>query len=247
MNPDLSKMPLCDQEWDALEPLGDGRRFCTRCRHPVTDFREMTKAEISMLHVMSDERVCGVYSPEQLAPVTAAEPRRCRSPLVALALGASLLAARADAQAVDRPATEQAQLPADGQTPQPPTEEPAPSHHADAQDTLVIRGTVRDRTTHAPIPQAIVLIEGTNRQALTDAAGGFILRTALGERRLRVRAGRIGYETRTLELVLRGHQTVVELNIETSQAVLAVGVMSSPRPAWQKAGFSIGRIDLSDR
>jgi Carboxypeptidase regulatory-like domain len=248
MNPDLSKMPLCDQRWDAMAEVGDGRRFCTRCSSPVTDFRGMTKEQITLLHVMSDERVCGVYSPEHLKPVSS-EPGRGRSALVTLALGASLLAARADAQVAERPASEQAQLPADSRSPRQAPDETSASHRPPAQDTLVIRGTVRQAGDGAPVAQAMVMVVGTQLRTITDTSGGYTLRvpgTMRGELRLSV--GRIGMETRTVAIHARRGETRVEVaDIAMATSVIGLlGVMVETRPEAEtqsrRVGYSISRI-----
>ncbi|HET7229778.1 MAG TPA: carboxypeptidase-like regulatory domain-containing protein [Longimicrobium sp.] len=253
MNPDLSKLPLCDQEWDAMEPLGDGRRLCARCRHPVTDFRGMTKHEITLEHVMSGERMCGVYSPEQLAPVTAAEPRRFRSGLVTLTLGASLLAARAEAQATRPAPHEQAQLPADGQSP-PRTQDQAsaPSPAADAQDVLVIRGTVRDNRTGEPLRDAMVRLAERNVGAITDSAGGYTLRVPdPGRGELHLRFGRIGFTSMARTVSASRRNRTVDVRLEKSALLGLVGYVVVPaagqarREELRRVGYSVTRIEGS--
>jgi len=249
MNPDLSKMPLCDQSWDAMAEVGDGRRFCTRCRNPVTDFRGMTKEEITLAHLMSDERVCGVYSPEHLKPVSSSDPTRGRSALVTLALGASLLAARADAQVVERPATEQAQRPAGAQPPQSGRDEAAaPLHAAPQDDTLVIRGTVRLAGDGAPVAQAMVMVAGTQLRTITDTSGGYTLRvpgTARGDLRLRV--ARIGMTTREIAVHARRGETRVDVD-DVEMAVTAIGLMGivvttpEAESSSRRVGYSVSRI-----
>lgn len=249
MNPDLSKMPLCDQRWDAMAEVGDGRRFCTRCQNPVTDFRGMTKEQITLLHVMSDERVCGVYSPEHLKPVSPPEPGRCRSGLVTLALGASLLAARAEAQVAERPATEQAQLPANGQSPRHAADEIAASDRPAAQDdTLVIRGTVRQAGDGAPVAQAMVVVAGTQLRTITDSAGGYTLRVpGSAPRALRLRVGRIGFETREVAVSAGRPEARVDVDIRMEQLVLlgvttVVQTRDESATRLRRVGYSVSRI-----
>jgi hypothetical protein len=249
MNPDLSKLPMCDQNWDAMAPVGDGRRFCTRCSHPVTDFRRMTKEEITLVHLMSDERVCGVYSPEHLKPVTSAEASRGRSGLVTLALGASLLAARVDAQVAERPATEQAQLPANGQSPQRATDEAAAHPHKSAQeDTLVIHGTVRAASGGAPVAAAFVMVAGTQLRTITDSSGGYTLRVPGSIRGdLRLRVGRIGMTTREVAVSARRGETRVDVDVAMETLVLAgltmvVQTRDESETRLRRVGYSVSRI-----
>jgi len=248
MNPDLSKLPLCDQSWEAMEPVGDGRRLCTRCSHPVTDFRRMTKEEITVAHLMSDERVCGVYSPEHLKPVASA-PARGRAGLVTLALGASLLAARADAQVAERPASEQAQLPAPARPPGSAADEISTPERTAAQgETLVIHGTVHQAGDRLPVAQAMVMVAGTQLRTITDAAGGYTLRvpgTVRGELRLRV--ARIGMVTREVAVHIRRGETRVDAN-DVEMAPAALGLMGivvttpEAESASRRVGYSVSRI-----
>lgn len=247
MNPDLSKLPLCDQDWNAMERLGDGRRFCTRCSNPVADFRGMTKHEITLVLATSDERVCGVYSPEHLRPVEAPEPRRCRSPLVTLALGASLLAARAEAQAPQPPAHEQAQLPADGQRRENAESAPSPSRQAATADTFVIRGTVRDETGPLVAAMVIAAVDGRRVGATTDTSGGYVLRVPEpGRAAMVVRVARIGYETKQTEVRPRDGETTVDFTLQTSAlGLMALVVTPDAQRAMElkrEVGYSVTRI-----
>lgn len=236
MNPDLSKLPLCDQDWNAMEPLGDGRRMCERCRHPVHDFRGMSKHEITIVHALSEGRVCGVYSPEHLAPVAPTEARRCRSGLVTLALGASLLAARADAQAVPAPAAEHAQLPRGSEPPSPSTEQTSQQASTPAaNDTLVIRGRVRDAATGAPIASAVVMVAGRSGGAMTDTMGNYILRVRQpGDGELQLRFARIGYMTATATVRARDGEATADVRMNTAALLGLVGYVVAPSPEQQR-------------
>lgn len=252
MNPDLSKLPLCGQDWNAMEPLGDGRRLCARCRHPVADFRGMTKHQIALAHAMSDERVCGVYSPEQLAPVAPAEPRRCRSGLVTLALGASLLAARAEAQATPSPAVEHAQLPRDASPASAPEQPASASPAAEQDDTLVIRGTVREARSRARLQGAVVVavIDGTQHTAVTDAAGGYVLRVPhAGRGELTLRFGMIARQPTVRSVPLNRREVTVDATLESTALLGLVGYVVAPTPEQARAeelrrrvGYSVSRI-----
>ncbi|HET7462418.1 MAG TPA: carboxypeptidase regulatory-like domain-containing protein [Longimicrobium sp.] len=253
MNPDLSKLPMCDQDWETMEKLPDGRRLCARCHHPVTDFRGMSKYEITLLHAMSEERVCGVYSPEHLAPVAPPQPGRFRSGLVTLTLGASLLAARADAQSAQPPATEQAQLPRDASPAKSDEQAPAPAPAAAQTDTLVIRGTVRDAASGAGVSQAMVgIVErgGIRRSAVTDAAGGYTLRLPdPGDGEVLLHFARIGYQTITVRV--RGNRHEVHHDVRMSSSVVGLMGIVVRTPGQEHAeelrrvGYSVSRIEGS--
>jgi hypothetical protein len=253
---DLSSFQPCSENWDALEPLCDGRRFCARCERPVTDLRGMTIEEITYAHMTSDGPLCGVYTPDQLrAPEP---PKRCRSgPLVTLALAASLLAARAGAQASAPHPREQVQLPP-GAAPRPEDagERSNASTATPADDTLRIQGRVR-AVDGTPISDAIVSVQGTPVRTITDSAGGFILRIPerlWGEIRLLV--ARLGFEMRTIDLP--DARTAGELDLTLEPATIALaGIILPPPPnrdqkreaermQKRREGSSVARISISE-
>ena len=88
----------------------------------------------------------------------------------------------------------------------------APFAQASAQGTVptdvaIVRGTVSDSVSHAPVVGAQVIAVGTTRGALTDTAGAYTLRVAPGSITLRVQ--RIGYamSQRTVNATLDGTAT----------------------------------------
>jgi hypothetical protein len=208
--------------------------------------RGLTLDEVAEIQLMAGERVCGLYSPEQFAPAAATPPRRVRSPLVTLALGASLLAARAEAQTAAAPATrEQVQLPP-GAAPVPETH-PAPQPDAEAKgDTILIHGRV---TSAEGLPIAAATVMAGRARAITDISGGFTLRVrATPGEYLEVQFARLGYVARTLPVRVTGGK----LEVNTTLAPQAVGMMAlivtEPEAVTQRRreGFSVARIDLSD-
>jgi hypothetical protein len=60
-----------------------------------------------------------------------------------------------------------------------------------ASNVAIIRGTVTDSASHAPVVGAQVVAIGTTRGALTDTAGAYTLRVPPGS--LSIRVQRIGY------------------------------------------------------
>jgi hypothetical protein len=247
MNIDVSELQFCNEKWDEMESAGPDRRMCERCSRPVVDMRGLTLDEVLEIQLMSGERVCGLYSPDQFAPAAATPPRRARSPLVTLALGASLLAARAQAQTTAAPAArEQVQLPP-GAAPVPETH-PAPQPDAAAKgDTILIHGRITG-ADGLPVATATVVAGGQTR-AITDISGGFTLRVrATHGEHLEVLVTRLGYATRTLPVRVTGRQ----LEVNTTLAPQAVGMMeivvTDPEAGTRRRseGFSVARINLSD-
>jgi hypothetical protein len=158
----------------------EGGRLCASCDRRVVDFRAATDAEIVRAHGESDERVCGAYSPEQVA--------RWSGPiLVSLTIGASLLGGASVARAASPPSAVHAELSAS---------------HRDA-DTLVVRGVVSD-SAGAPIAGAIVRLDQTPISAVADSAGRYEIRVPGAPngraRKVRLRFGKIGYWERVAKV-----------------------------------------------
>jgi hypothetical protein len=100
----------------------------------------------------------------------------------------------------------------------------APFAQANAQGTsaptvAIVRGTVTDSASHAPVLGVTVIAVGTTRGAITDTAGAYTLRVSPGP--VTLRAQRIGYApsqrtitatvdgTTTADFVLRPVSTVL--------------------------------------
>ena len=223
----------CPMRWEELQPVGDGKRLCTRCARRVTDFRGMSDDEIAFAHAVADGPVCGVYDEAQLR--SGAPPPPPRSHLVTLALGATLLSGTAAAQAPD-PSPPVAVQPAD---PPPRTRdaEPAPSDApiAESEDSFVVRGTVKDARGE-PLPGAFVAMDGTPFRTRTDSLGGFALRihdaSALpGMVQLRFFA--LGYESKTLRVSRADPRPGVDIVLPTAViAVQGIVVRAAPRRPW---------------
>ena len=69
----------------------------------------------------------------------------------------------------------------------------------------VVRGTVTNANTGAPLGQVRIMLDGTNRSALTNSNGEYTLR-GVPDGQLTILAIRIGYSSGQLSL------TVVDLN-----------------------------------
>lgn len=203
----------------------------------------MSKKKITLAHVMSGQRICGACTPEQFAPVTQAAPRRCRAGLVTLALGASLLAARADAQTTP-PAAGQQQAPGDtAASPQVPASATSANASPAAQPMLVVRGSIRSRETGAPVWQAVVAVEGTERRAITDSVGDYVLRVpAGGARPLRLRFGALGYRPVSRSVARVSGEVRVNATLELQVICPTVVVEPDPR---RRVGYHVTRIEGS--
>ena len=61
----LSNLKKCNQIWADM-PETERGRLCLKCKNTIIDFRGLTDSEIAETHIFSEQRVCGIYSREQL-------------------------------------------------------------------------------------------------------------------------------------------------------------------------------------
>lgn len=96
---------------------------------------------------------------------------------------------------------------------------------AQASQVAIVRGTVTDSTSHAPVMGAQVIAVGTTRGALTDTAGVYTLRVPAGS--LTVRVQRIGYapSQRVVAATLDGTATA-DFTLRAVSAVLSEVVVT---------------------
>lgn len=93
---------------------------------------------------------------------------------------------------------------------------------APASATVLLRGTVRDAGTNAPLVSAAVAVTGTTTGTLTDGAGRFTLTAVrpLGGAPLKVQVRRIGYAQASFEL--RTDQDTLSLDATIAQQMMAL-------------------------
>lgn len=117
-----------------------------------------------------------------------------------------------------------------------------------AQDAFAgVTGTVRDAATHAPVPSALVFVEGTpTLRATTDSAGVYRLaRVPPGPQTLRVQ--RIGYAPGRVALVVPGAGTVVTRDLELAVSALRMQrVIVTADPVGRARG-ELGTASVIDR
>ena len=94
----------------------------------------------------------------------------------------------------------------------------APSS-ADAFQSGVVRGTVTNANTGAPLGQVRIMLDGTNRSALTNSNGEYTLR-GVPDGQLTILAIRIGYSSSRVSLSVVGG--VGQANFQLSTAVVSL-------------------------
>ena len=78
-----------------------------------------------------------------------------------------------------------------------------------AARSVVVRGTITDNATHAPLEMARVVVEGNTVGANTNAAGEYVLKIQVGDRdsTVALRAMSIGYTVQARTVRLGGDTT----------------------------------------
>ncbi|HEX7086370.1 MAG TPA: TonB-dependent receptor, partial [Vicinamibacterales bacterium] len=121
-----------------------------------------------------------------------------------------------------------------------------PATRAAAQDSATVRGRVFDAASRAPVPHAVVVLQGRNRRAMADETGFFVLSgIPAGERVLSFE--RLGYRTATVTLTLApGQDTTIVVTME-SQPITLRGVVTTISGERRRAevGNSIAMIDAA--
>jgi hypothetical protein len=203
----------CAESWDAMTPTGPGRH-CAACQKTVVDFTQKTDAQILAYLASAAGETCGRLGRDQLnrplLPTAPARPAARWRAWLALALAAWGLraapAAAADTRAASAPS---AGHPRKKASPRP---RPAPK---------LLRGTVRDATTHEPLADVAIFLKGENRSATTDAAGCFSIPLPAQ----RPRTGR------ALVLHYTGYQSKTVAVPATSAATMQLELLADPAAA----------------
>jgi len=164
----------CHEDWNQMAPGAQGR-FCNYCQKTVTDFTQMSDAQLINFFKRPKTSVCGRFREEQLENDILI-PRK-RIPWVKyffqIALPAFLLSLKSTAQTI-RIKTPIEILPAaiKGQV--------APIIIGDTTVNQLssITGTVKN-SQGMPVPYATVLIKGTTNGVAADSLGNFSINNVL--------------------------------------------------------------------
>ena len=234
----------CSQSWVAMTPTSTGRH-CTTCAKVVVDFTQQTDAEILAYLARATGTSCGRIRADQL--VRPLQPAQATSRwrtwlgavLAAGSLGA-LLVPKASAQTPQYTYAGSA-----GPIPATPASGPGP---AGGTATLVpptpvaptplpggpimLRGTVREASTHEPLPGVTVLLKGTSRGVGTDAAGEFSIPIAAEKLPVQIVVSFVGYENveRTITAAELAQPLDILLTTDTHMLMGEVVVTYAPKP-----------------
>jgi TonB-dependent SusC/RagA subfamily outer membrane receptor len=114
------------------------------------------------------------------------------------------------------------------------------------QDSAIVRGRVFDAATRAPVPHAVVTLQGRGRQVMADETGFFVLSgIPAGERVLSFE--RLGYRPATITLTLAPGQDTTIVVTMASEPIALRGVVTTISGERRRAevGNSIAMIDAA--
>ena len=168
----FSDLPKCDQDWDQMPEI-EGGRLCEECNTKMFDFSKMTNLEIIKLHAETEGRVCGHYSPSQLAyPLQEKAELDAPSFFAKAMIGLSTFATTFFAN----PTTSVAQVPVETveQNPKRKATKRIVNPIGQAVDSIVLKGQIVDDKAQ-PLPYASVYVKETEWGVSADELGEFTL------------------------------------------------------------------------
>jgi hypothetical protein len=220
-----------------------GGRHCAACAKTVVDFTQKTDAEILAALRQATGETCGRLRADQLGrPLVMPTPApHWRAWLGAvLAVGGVLAAGRAAAQGASPTRSGGTSPVAIFRTPAPaqPSQPTGPAPVARG-GLVTIRGVVTDAATHAALPGATVLLQGTTTGTATDTSGAFSLTIPASKALVHLTISFIGY---TSQECLAGADQVLTISLAENatgllgEVVVAGGIYQRPWP-WHPHRF----------
>jgi hypothetical protein len=108
-----------------------------------------------------------------------------------------------------------------------------------------VSGTVLDSKTGRPLPDATIVVEGTQSGARTGTRGDFRIANLTGTS-IRLRATRVGYQPATVEATVGGPAVriaLVELVVKLDE-IIVTGTAGEAQK--RTLGNAVGRVDVSN-
>ncbi|MBE7173971.1 MAG: carboxypeptidase-like regulatory domain-containing protein [Williamsia sp.] len=181
----------CHENWNGMQPVDKGR-FCAQCSRQVTDFTQMTDAQILTYLSSHRGKMCGRFEESQLnRPLAEITPPKKRSWYIAFSLPLLLFFQKNTAQSGHHNAS----------TPTVMAEQKrtligdtiiSGSIAPPVPDTITVQGTVRDEQG-TPIAYANIIQKNTKRGTITDSVGRFSLQLPVEDSSITLEASYVGY------------------------------------------------------
>ena len=118
-----------------------------------------------------------------------------------------------------------------------------------AARSVVVRGTITDNATHAPLEMARVVVEGNTVGANTNAAGEYVLKIQVGDRdsTVALRALSIGYTVQARTVRLGGDTTRADFALAQAMVLLQEVVTTAAGPVAQRVAVGNAMASVSVR
>lgn len=189
----LSIPEPCHEDWNNMTPTLQGR-YCQACEKEVTDFSQMTDAQIVQLIEKGKGNYCGRFRPEQLdRDISLSVPQYVLSPWAkAGILAASVLLAVPGMSQQTRLSTK----------PAAQVTLVTPEKEVGSNTPFILKGTVTDQEGE-PLIAASILLVGTSSGTVTDLDGHFTMRIEQQLPNLALTFSYIGYEAKTITVTGR--------------------------------------------
>ncbi len=209
----------CNMKWEEMNPIDENRKHCSSCDRVIVDFTRMSDGQL-LDFFRKNKNACGKFAPHQLDREILADVERKNNPgwknifiLPSLLFGMETFAQQNPVQQVVSP-------------PQISTgKEIIPTNrNVEANDSIVVQGTVVDSTTQEPIAFANVLvIDSTNitniMGCLTDTSGKFIFKIPRPDNpnALKLYVAMIGYAPFSEHIPFADSSNAISVNILAQQ------------------------------
>ncbi len=167
----LSRLKKCNQYWEDMSENERGR-LCLKCNHTIIDFRDKTDAEIAKAHFLSEGKLCGLYTKNQLK-ISKRSSFGFKHKFKMLYLGLFGLFSfnsfgQETIEAVKTEQTEQKYV-----SEKIPSQEKIVQKRFDLKDSIFISGKLNDK--EGVVPGACVGIKGTENCVLSNIDGFYSL------------------------------------------------------------------------
>lgn len=247
---DLSRLKRCGQVWDDM-PESEQGRLCLKCNNTIIDFRDLTDSEIAHIHLFSGQKVCGLYTEEQLQVPVRKNKNKKLSKWKSIYIGFfSLLTVNGFSQEEAGVKTEQIEKAYDApnKAMQNRTKE---GRHSALRDSVFITGTLTNQENE-PVIFGNVVVKGTKIGASTDFNGFYSLNiTELLDSftNITLRCVYLGYETvekeisldslkseenRSINMQFEGESSGIDSFVVTPEAPDRKGIWYKIKSAWYR-------------
>jgi len=202
----LSRLKKCDQYWDEMNPVADGR-ICGKCDKKIVDFSNMTFTDIAFFMAESREPVCGFYLPEQLKQIKTAKIR------LPIAIGLTTLLTTSTISKAEKVCELTEQNPKERKSDENLLVETL-AQKVNQVDTVYLIGNIQSfdttKKTNLPVSYATVIIKGSKTGVLTMDNGDFKLRylPTIDSGKIYLVISSVGLETKEIEIIYNGQKQI---------------------------------------